>query len=391
MVFSEHGRIGLLNPFILLMMFSSVHSEDTTKFIKRGNLDLFKKQFGSTVTVPDLIIGTAFMIAQIIYLTMKPALTDMESHQFPSLIQEYRLRLQSMLVVSGKPQRAHIPNIHIGIHYSQDILNYANSRNISVMIGEQKHKIHKAHAPHTNSRDRVLQLMKNVNLQQTIRMMLDNVFSHHAPSSQLQRILINCPILRHKFLGSTTPNTTKQGNIIVDHAEVIRGRVGLSLALRSIHRNTQRTDTELLAKMWLELEEVTALPGMKLSYQYWQKATMQLNAGNHIRKISIPIGSIISHGADTATRTNQPRFFRVERIASVTYGSARRCMLLVHPLKRKPELESPVAPYQVFVLATRDQDLVEVLPLQNVRLENLHFVRRDPVSWWWNPFVIHFL
>jgi hypothetical protein len=117
---------------------------------------------------------------------------------------------------------------------------------------------------------------------------------------------------------------------------------------------------------------------------------MQLNASNHIRKISIPIGSIISHRAVTED-TDPPRFFRVERIATVTYGSARRCMLLVHPLQRKSELESSVAPYQVFLLATGGRASVEALPLQNIPLENLHFVCRDAVSWWWNPFVIHFL
>jgi len=143
------------------------------------------------------------MLARIIYLTMKPALTDIEARRLPQLVQEYRLQLQGMFVVSGKPQRAQLPNMHIGIHYSQDILNYANSRNIAAMLGEQKHKIHKTHAPHT--KDRVLQLMKNVNVQQTIRIMLDNVFIHHELTSQLQRILTSCPVLRHRFLGSTAP------------------------------------------------------------------------------------------------------------------------------------------------------------------------------------------
>ena len=54
-------------------------------------------------------------------------------------------------------------------------------------------------------------------------------------------------------------------------------------------------------------------------------------------------------------------------------------------------LESSVAPYKVFVLATEDKASTEVLPLQDVYLENLHLVCRNAVSWWRNPYVIHFL
>src|SRR5258706_11029071 len=100
---------------------------------------------------------------------------------------------------------------------------------------------------------------------------------------------------------------------------------------------------------------------------------MLVNASNHTRKISIPIGSIISDKSFTGD-ANPSRFFRVERIATVMYGSARRCVLLVLPLRRKSDLESSVAPYKVFVLATEDQASIEVLPLQDVHLENLHFV-----------------
>jgi len=33
--------------------------------------------------------------------------------------------------------------------------------------------------------------------------------------------------------------------------------------------DTQRMDAELLGKAWLDMEQVAALPGMKLIYQYW--------------------------------------------------------------------------------------------------------------------------
>jgi hypothetical protein len=56
-----------------------------------------------------------------------------------------------------------------------------------------------------------------------------------------------------------------------------------------------------------------------------------------------------------------------------------------------PEHETTVALYKVFGLAAEQQIPIKVLPLQNICLENLHFVYRDAVSWWWNPFVIQFI
>ena len=62
-------------------------------------------------------------------------------------------------------------------------------------------------------------------------------------------------------------------------------------------------------------------------------------------------------------------------------------MLLVLPLRRKSELESSMAPYKVFMLATEDKASIEVLPLQDVYLEmSILFA-----AMWWNLYVMHFL
>ena len=50
-------------------------------------------------------------------------------------------------------------------------------------------------------------------------------------------------------------------------------------------------------------------------------------------------------------------------------GGLSRCVLLVLPHRRKSELESSMASYKVFVLATEDKASIEVLPLQDVHLE----------------------
>jgi len=64
------------------------------------------------------------------------------------------------------------------------------------------------------------------------------------------------------------------------------------------------------------MEQVAPLPGVKLIYQCWGKVTMPVNASNHTRMFSVPIGSIISDKSFTDD-ANPSHFFRVERIATV--------------------------------------------------------------------------
>ncbi|KAI5853623.1 hypothetical protein BZA05DRAFT_473655 [Tricharina praecox] len=147
---------------------------------------------------------------------------------------------------------------------------------------------------------------------------------------------------------------------------------------------TRRNDAGMLGKAWCDMEQSSAsLSLLKFRYQYWGKAFMLANASKQVRKIIIKVGSIISHKAFTDPAV-LPRFFRVQRIATVKLDSARHCVLLVLPLQRKPDLESSRARYQVFALAAEDQASIQALPLQGVHLEDLKFVRRDAV-WRWKP------
>lgn len=109
---------------------------------------------------------------------------------------------------------ASVPNIHFTVHYQEDIQNYATARNSSTMSGEQKHNIFKLQAPHTNSKDNDLQLMKATNTAQKITFLLARVFevSVHKITAQLDRIVQKCPIMCSQFLGvKKEPHETEEG------------------------------------------------------------------------------------------------------------------------------------------------------------------------------------
>ena len=71
-------------------------------------------------------------------------------------------------------------------------------------------------------------------------------------------------------------------------------------------------------------------------------------------------------------------------------GSQRRCFIVCWPLVRCPEGEVYLAPYEVY---RRDCDPFATsiaLGLHAIVSENIHFVRKNEESWWWNFFVISF-
>jgi len=82
---------------------------------------------------------------------------------------------------------------------------YGTLPNSSVMIGEQKHKIFKAHAPRTNQKENELQLFKSINLSQAIRHISEDSYCHDPKhshiSQQILQLLESCLGLRQKFIG----------------------------------------------------------------------------------------------------------------------------------------------------------------------------------------------
>jgi hypothetical protein len=132
-----------------------------------------------------------------------------------------RMNLQAVFKsTENYTNRTSVPNVHMAVHYIQDINLYGTAKNVLSAEGEQKHKVAKIHAPHTNGRETVLQLTKSVNSSQTTWFILDGTFPDHPFTMQFNKVVTMCPMLRERFLGVSTsaedPSTHKEPSNAVD-------------------------------------------------------------------------------------------------------------------------------------------------------------------------------
>jgi hypothetical protein len=382
MQFSENGRLALLNPFALMFLFGRhAGSLDTySSYFIRGRLEAIEDAYQSENPI-ESILETAFALAQVIHITIKPELSSEEYAALPGIINQERRLLQCFFRAVGKDSRAEVPNVHVSKHYIQDILNYGNLYNNSTMIGEQKHKVHKAHAPHTNSKDRVLQLLKAVNMSQTIRFMLDGNFPDNDIAVQLNEIVSSCPVLRIKFMGSTSFTEPKPGTIAIEAGKSLfaSARVGKPMSAKKIDNNIKLANCQAIIDAWNHMYEDHLFVGMKLRFDYWGKMSGIRNESNHTRKIAIRVGGFVT--------TVNASFYRVESIVTLTIGGHTRCFLLCVEMVRVLEEELDCAPYDVLKEGRRKK----VLSIERIVPQNLHVLKRNRSTWWWNPYINHFL
>jgi hypothetical protein len=383
MQFSENGRLALLNPFALMTMFRRHEGDEGShsSYFIRGRLDAIRQAYDTDSPI-ESILETAFALAQVIHLTIKPELSSEEYAVFPGVIINERRLLQNFFRAAARDSRAEVPNIHVSMHYMQDLLNYGTLYNNSTMIGEQKHKVHKAHAPHTNSKDRVLQLLKAVNLSQTMRFMLDGNFPDSSIAQQLNQIVDQCPVLRNKFIGSTSFTEPKPGSIAIDAGKSLfaSARVGKPISSSKVETAVKLKDCNAIIVAWKRLYGDHIFIRMKLQFEYWEKMTGIRNESNHTRKIAVRVGGFVA--------SKEACFYRILRIVTLTISRHTRCFLICTEMVRDFEAEMSCAPYDVL---REESSQTHVLSIEEIVPQNLHIPKRNASSWWWNPYVNHFL
>lgn len=117
MVFSEHGRIAQLNPFVLLLMFR--YNTGCPKFSDASGKSFFKRGMAGRVSqacgVPptDLNIGerllaTAFAVSQVLYLTHKSSLSPEEFAALPSIVLKVCIPHYQRLLAEISSRRAEL-------------------------------------------------------------------------------------------------------------------------------------------------------------------------------------------------------------------------------------------------------------------------------------------
>jgi hypothetical protein len=68
------------------------------------------------------------------------------------------------------------PNLHIGLHYAQAVEDYGTGNNLTVWVGETKHKTSKSYITHTNHLNAERDLLRHEAEEQTIRVMINGGF-----------------------------------------------------------------------------------------------------------------------------------------------------------------------------------------------------------------------
>lgn len=100
MVFSEHGCVALLNPFVLMLMFNmNTDSDNHRCFVDGSGRTFFKRGFVARITdyfsksnhpsnAADILVQAAWSTARVVYLTMKAKLDYDEWTSLPRVVRE---------------------------------------------------------------------------------------------------------------------------------------------------------------------------------------------------------------------------------------------------------------------------------------------------------------
>jgi hypothetical protein len=94
------------------------------------------------------------------------------------------------------------PNIHVALHYADQLNEYGLVSNCNVSIGEDKHRWFKQIIYNTNFSNVEKHLLSRENMQQTIRLTLLGAFLQDEPAitSQLRHLFECCPALFESLL-----------------------------------------------------------------------------------------------------------------------------------------------------------------------------------------------
>lgn len=276
------------------------------------------------------------------------------------------------------------------------------------MMGEQKHKIFKIHASHTNSKDADLQLMEATNTLQTVRFLLDGAFEKSAPaiSQQLREVVQKCPTLHSKFLGAKMfsqeePDSDDLDKDLpshgIDHLQSLlqSARTGRPITWKSDPISESNHDTKILRQAYREAYGVELHPNTQLKVQYWGyfsgdpalgATSLGATSSKTAPRFNVKVNGFIR------LRGEQYCFYRVSRILTVTVGTITRVFFVLLPIQRASAQENPLSPYKVYMYqAPSLAKCVVVVGIRKIEPAMLHFVAKGEDSWWYNPYVPNFL
>lgn len=406
MVFSEHGQMAIMNPFVLLHLFTTQDAKSRKSYLKASAEGRLKTSFDDGVVGREpshQVLRTGFMLAKTVYLTLKRSLTQREKAEFDvtiieviynsprfmiddDLIRCLQMRImlrkffKSTITTKGGFQKyADVPNIHLALHYKQDMENFATTYNSTTMMGEQKHKVFKQHAQHTNSHENDLQLLKAINISQTLRFIFDGTFrnseSHSRISVQVRKVVGKCPILRERFLGfrgAAKPSFLGEAGsqesqclgidvsgIDISGSLFLSSRTGSPVALTRIQTTDKQSNLVALQNVYqqeynINLQSHSAL---RPKVHYWAYFTGQPSRRSHEFDGQHQFRVRIEWFVRLRDNLGAHSFYRVRRIFTVTIGTLVRVFFVLGVLQRDMSQEIEAAPYRVFKNSGQKQEV----------------------------------
>ncbi|KAI5839754.1 hypothetical protein DFP73DRAFT_529914 [Morchella snyderi] len=403
MVFNEHGRISIINPFVLMHMFTNddwaYHSdpatieEERSSYIKGVARTRLIVEFGEMFTAE--IVKTAWLLARCVTLSLQEVISTRERSEFKAVVIEKLFACASADTKTFK-NYANVPNIHLALHYYEDIQNYGTARNSSTMMGEQKHKVFKAHAQHTNTKDNDLQLMKATNTAQTIRFLLTGAFNASCPdlAGQMWSNVQKCPTMCGRFIGAKAasdyaargpesginPSGPVWTGIDLEKSLFLKVHTGRALAINKINSQDHIHDKDNLCDSYRQCYDVDLLPHIRYKIRYWMYfAGMPKDDKHrgHVKGFNIKVNQIIK------LRDDPYAFYHVSRIFTIIVGDMTRVFFVTKPMEGIQDYSSaPV--YKIFRLATEAAEVT--IGITSIDCNIMHFVSKGPNIWWYNPY-----
>ncbi|KAI5839594.1 hypothetical protein DFP73DRAFT_598577 [Morchella snyderi] len=433
MVFSEHGRVAMMNPMVLMHMFTNddwkrtrsldgrERAQERDFYFKKGVVSRLSQSFAEESAIGidcrNQVLHASFGIATAIYLTMQDTLTTGDRAQFQRTIWGMRHILRRIFASASSNEKsfknyANVPNIHLGLHYEEDLRNYGSIRNCTTMMGEQKHKIFKAHAPHTNSTNNDLQLLKMINTSQTLRFMLDGTFGSLSVAIQTQEIIRGCPTLKGFVAGSQdfsgaveeSDETPVSGEAKLDQAvpdledsqsSIQASKIGKPLPVGNIALYTRTKDYSRMISLYKTEYGISLTPGTRIKVKYWGYFAGEPRPhGGKTRRFQIQLGEFVQLLGDEHTTS----YYQLQRIMTTTVGSMSRVFFVLQSLERVSKEEIAIAPYPVLKSPADTNNAYNMVGIERIKPVVLHFVKKRDASgpggentWWHNPYVPYFL
>lgn len=212
------------------------------------------------------------------------------------------------------------------------------------MMGEQKHKVFKPHAPHTNPRDSVLQLMKATNTLQTIRFLLDGAFQTSSPATTKQLQMVVESVLLYaavsqvrSYTGMSSMNKGRglckawgMGGLYGKHRlfAFLTGKClnGLTDRAEGYILADSRHDIICLPDVYQSEYSVALYPNTPLRVKYWRYLSGDPESLSRLPRFEVSVNDFLR------LRGEPFPFHCVVRIFTVTIGSMVRLFFVLSVL-----------------------------------------------------------